>query len=45
STGGGHACARLADRTAGCWGRNDYGQLGDGTTTQRVSPTLVNGLN
>ena len=29
-TGGGHACARLADDTVTCWGQNDRGQLGVG---------------
>ncbi|MFZ0226573.1 MAG: PKD domain-containing protein, partial [Mycobacterium sp.] len=26
-----------------CWGRNDKGQVGDNTTTQRTVPTAVNG--
>src|SRR3989442_10298616 len=26
-----------------CWGTNFYGQLGDGTTTQRLVPTSVAG--
>jgi alpha-tubulin suppressor-like RCC1 family protein len=27
-----------------CWGANTYGQLGDGTTTQRDAPTAVVGM-
>jgi alpha-tubulin suppressor-like RCC1 family protein len=41
---GGHACARLAKGVVHCWGNNDQGQLGDGTTTERKAPTPVKGL-
>jgi len=27
-----------------CWGQNTYGQLGNGNTTNQMSPTLVSGL-
>lgn len=42
----GHAqtCAVLVDSSARCWGQNDTGQLGDGTTTSRHVPTPVDGL-
>ncbi|MFN3198639.1 MAG: thrombospondin type 3 repeat-containing protein [Bradymonadia bacterium] len=30
-----HACALLDDNSIKCWGRNNYGQLGQGNTTQR----------
>jgi alpha-tubulin suppressor-like RCC1 family protein len=44
TTGGGHACALLADTTTvKCWGRNVSGQLGDGTTTDRNTPVLTAG--
>ena len=31
--GGAHSCAILDDASTMCWGYNNYGQLGDGTTT------------
>lgn len=43
SAGGMSTCSVATDGTAMCWGRNDFGQLGDGTNTLRVSPTAVQG--
>jgi len=41
---GGHACGVEAETGHGyCWGPNESGQLGDGTTTERLVPTLVAG--
>jgi alpha-tubulin suppressor-like RCC1 family protein len=36
-----HTCAITIERRAFCWGENATGQLGDGTTTRRGSPTEV----
>ncbi|NBT26149.1 MAG: RCC1 repeat-containing protein [Actinobacteria bacterium] len=42
ATGGDHACGLNTTGVAYCWGRNDKGQLGDGTTINRSTPTTVN---
>ena len=41
SVGGNHACGVTTAGVAYCWGDNEYGQLGDGTTTARESPVRV----
>ncbi len=37
-----HACAIASDNNAYCWGRNDYGQLGNNSTTNSLVPVAVN---
>ena len=44
AAGGYHTCALLTTGHAECWGENSYGQLGDGSYTQRTSPVLVSGF-
>ena len=38
-----HACGLDADGAAWCWGENSYGQLGDESTDDRLTPTAVAG--
>mgnify|MGYP001586590331 CR=1 FL=1 len=44
SAGRYHTCALLDDGSVSCWGRNFFGQLGDGTTTDRNTPTQISSL-
>jgi hypothetical protein len=39
--GWGHTCAIKQDGSLWCWGRNDYGQLGDGTNTDKTTPVQI----
>jgi alpha-tubulin suppressor-like RCC1 family protein len=39
-----HSCAILADHTVVCWGYNHHGEIGDGSTTDRLLPTTVSGI-
>ena len=43
--GYGHTLALLTDGTVRAWGANDAGQIGDGSTTERLTPVPVPGLS
>lgn len=44
TAGRAHSCARAWSGSVSCWGRNDEGQLGDGTTDESHAPVAVSGV-
>jgi len=45
AAGSGHTCAATATQLF-CWGRNDFGQVGDGTNIgPKLAPTVVSGVS
>ena len=45
TAGDAHACALLSDASVQCWGKNDVGQLGDGSKNDRPTPAKVPSLD
>lgn len=39
------SCARLTSRAVRCWGRNAFGELGNGTGTDSTTPVAVTGIS
>jgi hypothetical protein len=40
-----HTCAHKTDNTVWCWGYNNYGQVGNGNTTEQLLPVNVPGVS
>ncbi len=45
SGGGYYSCALLSNGAVKCWGYNEWGELGDGTTTDSSIPVAVSGID
>lgn len=41
SLGAAHTCAITLDNDLYCWGRNNYGQVGNGTTEDQLLPVKI----